>query len=118
MFQKLVGVIILLLAALLVACGGNPSSDGTPITIVATEFKFEPATITVTPGQAVKLTLKNEGVIDHSWSLQAVGFKITALPGKSETKIFTAPTAPGTYDVDCDIAGHKDAGMSGKLVVK
>ena len=39
MFQKLVGIIILLFAALLVACGGSATGDGTPITIVAKEFK-------------------------------------------------------------------------------
>ncbi len=118
MFQKRVGIIFLLLAMLLVACGGNAGGDGTPITIVAKEFKFEPAEITVAPGQAVKLTLKNEGVIDHDLMIKAIGFKITAQPGKSETKTFVAPTAPGTYDIDCDIAGHKDAGMTGKLIVK
>lgn len=118
MFQKWVAIIFFVSAALLVACGGNASGDGTPITIVAKEFKFEPAEITVTPGQAVKLTLKNEGVIDHDLIIQAIGFKITAQPGRSETKTFIAPAAPGTYAIDCDIAGHKDAGMAGKLIVR
>lgn len=118
MFQKLIGIIFLLFAVLLVACGGNAGGDGTPITIVAKEFKFEPTTITVASGQAIKLTLKNEGVIDHDLIIKAIGFKILAGPGKSETKTFIAPTAPGTYDIDCDIAGHKDAGMTGKLIVK
>lgn len=118
MIQKASGIIVLLLAALLVACGGNASSDGTPVTIVAKEFKFEPAEMTVAPGQAIKLTLKNEGVIDHDLMIKAIGFKILAGPGKAETKTFIAPTAPGTYDIDCDVAGHKDAGMTGKLIVK
>lgn len=112
------GSIVLGLALLLVACGGNTGGEGTPMTIVAKEFKFEPATITVAPGQVIKLTLKNEGVIDHDLMIRAIGFKIIAPPGKSETKTFVAPTAPGTYDIDCDIAGHKDAGMIGKLVVR
>ena len=118
MLQKLVGIIFLVSAALLVACGGNAGGDGTPITIVAKEFKFEPATITVTPGQAVKLTLKNEGVIDHDLMIKAVGFKILVGPGKAETKMFVAPAAPGTYDIECNVAGHKDAGMIGTFVVK
>lgn len=117
MSQKLVGIIFLVLAALLVACG-NASGDGTPVTIVAKEFGFTPSTITATPGQAIKLTVKNEGVIDHDLVIKAVGLKILAAPGKSETKTFTAPTAPGTYDIECDVAGHKEAGMTGKLIVK
>lgn len=118
MFQKLVGIIFLLFATMLMACGGSAPSDGTPVTIVAKEFKFEPTTITATPGQAIKLTLQNDGVIEHDLMIQAVGFKLTAQPGKAATKTFIAPTAPGTYDITCDVAGHKDAGMIGKLIVK
>lgn len=103
----------------LVACGGSGASGNTiDITVTATEFKFEPAVITVASGQAVNFTLKNQGSIDHNWMFQAIGFKITAVPGKSATRSFVAPTAPGTYDITCDVAGHSDAGMTGKLIVK
>ena len=115
----LVAAVALALVAL-AACDSSTrrGGAGTRITVTATEFKFEPATLTVGRGETINLTVKNTGAIEHTWVFKAVGFKMTVGPGKAETKTFTAPTAPGTYDIDCDVAGHKDAGMSGKLVVK
>lgn len=115
-------IAIALLALVLTACGGGASSSSNAnavnITVTTTEFKFDPATITVAPGQTVNLTVNNKGSIEHTWVLKAANVKITVQPGKSETKTFTAPTTPGTYPIDCDIAGHKEAGMVGQLIVK
>jgi uncharacterized cupredoxin-like copper-binding protein len=48
--------------------------------------------------------------------LPSQNIKITIEPGQTATKTFTAPAA-GTYDIVCDEAGHKEAGMVGKLIV-
>jgi plastocyanin len=118
----LMGTMLIVVALALVACGGGATTGGgasaVSITVTLTEFKFDPATITVAPGQTVNLTVKNTGSIDHTFVIPSANVKVTAGPGKTETKTFTAPTAAGTYDIDCDIAGHKEAGMVGKLVVK
>jgi azurin len=39
-------------------------------------------------------------------------------PGERQEVVFTAPTAPGTYDYICTFAGHHAAGMFGTMVVK
>ncbi len=102
------------------ATGGTASGSGSPlnVTVTATEFKFDPATINAAPGQTINVTLKNTGSVDHTFVFAPANFKMTVAAGKSDTKSFTAPAAAGTYDFDCDIAGHKEAGMVGKLVVK
>jgi len=48
-----------------------------------------------------------------------------AITGKGAGKIvpkgtstFTATFAPGTYTYFCEVPGHKEAGMEGKLTVK
>lgn len=115
---------VALAAIMLSACGGGAAGGGSNapaplnITINATEFKYDPATINAAPGQTVNITLKNTGSVDHTFVLPAVNFKMTVSAGKSDTKTFTAPTAPGTYPFNCDIAGHKEAGMVGNLIVK
>ncbi len=38
------------------------------VTVVMKEFKFEPATIHLKAGEAVALTIKNEGTVEHEWS--------------------------------------------------
>lgn len=123
MIQRTIFLILLVgLAIALSACGGGASSSNNAnavnMTVTTTEFKFDPATITVAPGQPINLTVNNKGSIEHTWVLKAANVKITVQPGKSETKTFTAPTTPGTYPIDCDIAGHKEAGMMGQLIVK
>ncbi|MBI5715993.1 MAG: cupredoxin domain-containing protein, partial [Chloroflexi bacterium] len=42
---------------------------------------------------------------------------IAVAMGKSGTLEFT-PTKAGTYEFFCTVAGHKEAGMKGTLVVK
>ncbi|MBI5030760.1 MAG: cupredoxin domain-containing protein [Chloroflexi bacterium] len=115
---------ISILAIALSACGGGAAGSNTSgaaalnVTITGTEFKFDPATINATPGQTINVTLKNTGSVEHTLVFAPANFKMLVQPGKSDTKSFTAPTAPGTYDIVCDVAGHKEAGMVGKLVVK
>ena len=112
--------VVALMAVALVACGGGssgPSASGVNVTVTMTEFKFDPMIVTVSPGQTVNLTLKNTGSIEHTWVVVGTNIKFTVAAGKTDTKTFTAPAA-GTYVIDCDIAGHKEAGMVGQLIVK
>ena len=119
---KIIVLFAILASAMLVACGSGsaPTTDGNAVnlTVTAKEFSFDPNTLTVAPGQTVNLTLKNDGSIEHTVMIAAINFKLTAPAKNSASKIFTAPTTPGTYSFICDVAGHEASGMSGKLVVK
>ena len=115
--------VVALFALALAACGGgaaSSSSGGTAlnVTITATEFKYDPAVINATPGQTINLTLKNNGSVQHTFVFATSNVKMTVDPGKSATQTFTAPASAGTYTFECDIAGHKEAGMVGQLIVK
>ena len=114
-------IVVVLAAVLLAACGGGGGGGGSGaalnVTISATEFKFDPATINAAPGQTINLTVTNKGAIEHNFVLPQANVKFTTDPGKTSTKTFTAPAA-GTYVIDCDIPGHKEAGMVAQLVVK
>jgi plastocyanin len=116
--------VVALASLALAACGGGASTGSSSggsalnVTVNATEFKFDPATINATPGQTINLTVKNVGTIQHTFVLNAANVKLTIDPGKSVTQTFTAPATAGSYQYECDIAGHKEAGMVGQLVVK
>ncbi|MBI5031954.1 MAG: cupredoxin domain-containing protein [Chloroflexi bacterium] len=136
--------VIMLVAGLtlgLVACsGGAPSSKSAQqFTIQVNEFSFQPATIEVSVGQPVKLTLQNKGSVEHDWSIQKIpvidvkeigqsehnmggsstkpDLHMSAKNGKSAELEFM-PTRAGTYQILCTVAGHKEAGMVGTLIVK
>ncbi len=119
--RTIVFLTVIALAAVLVsACGGGAggAASAQTVTVTATEFKFDPATINATPGQTINLTVKNNGTTQHTFVLSQANVKLTIDPGKTVNQTFTAPTAAGTYPFECDIAGHKEAGMVGQLVVK
>jgi plastocyanin len=113
--------LVALMTLALAACGGGSSGGGNSplnVSMTATEFKYDPNVINASPGQTINLTVKNIGSVQHTWVLDQGNIKMTIDPGKSETKTFTAPTAPGTYQFYCDEPGHKEAGMVGQLIVK
>jgi uncharacterized cupredoxin-like copper-binding protein len=128
----------LVLTFTLAACGGAAPDSTTPRTVMLTlnEFQFQPAEITVNVGQPVKLVLKNNGTVLHDFvstdamvevmeehgAMHDMGGMPTAMhaaieAGQQGTLEFKA-TQAGTYTFYCTIAGHKEAGMTGKLIVK
>ncbi len=101
-------VVLLALVAAFVLYGIN-QAEATPqnvsVTIVASDFKYEPATIKVKSGQQVHLTFKNLGTIMHDMELKELHDGTKARPGKEALLNFTAPT-PGVYKFACSIPGH------------
>lgn len=129
---------VLLFATFLSACAGGPAP--TKVTVTMTEFGFEPKTISVTAGSPVELTLVNEGAVEHDFVVEVIAvtdvsssntgehhmsteehseydLHTSTAAGETSTLAFT-PTEAGTYQIICSVPGHKDAGMTGELIVK
>ncbi len=86
------------------------------IKVVAKEFAFAPKAITVPTG-TVQFVVTNTGAVEHSFVIDALKVKSqTITPGKTVT--FTAIVKAGTYQVYCDVPGHKDIGMVATLAAK
>lgn len=66
--RKTAIVTIGLLALIVGACGGGETvADGGEVTIVMTEYQFEPSEIRLAPGTTVTFVLSNEGEKDHEF---------------------------------------------------
>jgi plastocyanin len=120
---SLAGLVVIMLA--LVACGAPPAAgSGTSgIKVTATDFKFDPTDLTLKAGQKVKLTIANKGTVEHTWMLKDAGGKelsqtLTVKIGETKSLEFTAPSTAGVYNIVCDVAGHKELGMVGKVTVQ
>ena len=126
-------------ALVLAACSGT-TSNATPagpkvINVTMQEFSFQPSEISVRVGQPVKIVLANKGAVLHDFSSPDARVEMTESHGAThemagmDVKMHAAveagqigtlefkPTQAGTYTFNCTVAGHKDAGMVGKLVV-
>ena len=126
-------IFIMLSSLLLAACGGSggSSQNSTSIQTTMSEFAYTPNTWTVPAGQKITLTLVNKGTVEHDWVLMKapvtppfsatnqpnVIFSAKTAPGATNVVSFTAPSSAGEYEIVCDVPGHLEAGMSGKLTV-
>lgn len=136
----------LVLALSLAACAANTADPGDAsstqpreVTLTMQEFAFEPAEISATVGQPVKLTLVNKGALLHDFTSMDAEVEVMSMDegaehemdemdmemmrlhtavdiGHTETIEFT-PTQAGTYTFFCTVEGHQEAGMGGKIVV-
>lgn len=88
------------------------------ITLTGKEFSFEPPKLTVKAGEKINLTLKNNGNAPHTFAIEGTSVTTPIVqPGKETTITFSMDTA-GKYTFFCSVAGHKDAGMQGDLIVQ
>ncbi len=119
----LMGVLV---SALLAACGGGGSSEAASgpqsFAVTTTEFQFSPNSFTVKVGDNLTFTVTNKGTVEHTFVIRSTDgsselAKLSVQPGETKSLDFTAKAA-GVYPIVCDIAGHKEAGMTGTLTVK
>jgi uncharacterized cupredoxin-like copper-binding protein len=115
---------VLASVALLGACGGGgeeePSeASGPPIQISETEFKIDPADVSVDQTGTVTLHVVNNGEIDHALEVEGGGIEEeTDTIGPGESADLTVDLSEtGSYVLYCPIGNHRAQGMEGALTV-
>jgi plastocyanin len=78
------------------------------------DFYFEPTVLTGKAGQKVELELKNEGNVEHSFTLASQGIDKDLEPGDEGEVTVTIPKS-GAISFFCKY--HKNEGMAGALAV-
>ncbi len=87
------------------------------VDIIAADFHFSPADITVRAGEWVVVELSNEDDVVHDWMVEGMAnVDVPARPGQT-AKLRFVLDEPGTYRIACSIPGHAEAGMTGTLTV-
>lgn len=118
----LLALVAVLALGLLAGCGGGGGAAAKTLTVNMGEggaYKFSPDNLSLTKGETVNVTIVNKDSAQaHTFILTDFNVKSTQVaPGKTETLKFTA-SKTGEFSFICDVPGHKDGGMTGKLVVK
>lgn len=141
MRRSLVVVLSVFALTLLSACGGgeNATSSNPPpapnggghddhgesspavegarrIEVNATSFAFDPDEIEITAGEDVAIVLSSEDIL-HDFTVDGLDVHVAAERGETAEGGLRADE-PGEYTYYCTIAGHRDAGMAGTLIVE
>ena len=115
MNKKVFAIVTAAVMAVLVltACGGGAQPEG--IVIKGEDIAFSPKDVSAKAGE-ITITFQNTGSIEHSLIIEGLGVKLEKVqPGESAST--TVQAAAGTYEMLCDVPGHKEAGMVGTLTI-
>ncbi len=108
-------------AGFFAACGSDDNGDtasgdtaggDTALTVNATDFKFDPTTLTAKAGEAVTFTIKNDGKVEHNLTIEDL--KVEQDVGDGKTASQTATPKAGSFEYHCNY--HPDS-MKGTLTV-
>jgi plastocyanin len=83
----------------------------------AFDIGFREKELKIGPGKA-RIEMVNEGAIAHTFVLEGVtGGKKLSTPSGGAKDSAAFDVQPGTFTYFCDIPGHRQGGMEGKLIV-
>lgn len=126
--STLAAVLAVAVALLAAGCGGGGGEDdqgdgqaaAETIQVTATEFAFEPATVTVDAPGTYTFVVANEGEAPHALAIEGPGVdEETATVEAGETAELTVEIAEaGEYRIVCPVDGHEEQGMTGTLVAE
>jgi len=85
------------------------------VEFVAYDIYFEPKEATIPANTDVTAVIRNDGAAPHNFSIDELGIDVDIAPGETKETVINAPA--GEYEYYCNVPGHKEAGMVGKLIV-
>ena len=107
LLASIVGLLVL------VGCQSPPPE----LTVVMTDFAFEPKQLTLQPGQRATLLLQNKGATEHNLEIPELRVNSQSVAPGQSTKLEVAGPAR-VYKLICTIPGHEDQGMVGELRIQ
>jgi plastocyanin len=94
--------------------GTKTASSSGKTEVELDDFYFEPTVLRGKPGEQVKLELKNESKVEHTFTIDSQGIDQDLQPGDEAEVMVTIPKS-GTVSFYCKF--HKSSGMAGALAV-
>lgn len=95
----------------------TPVAEGARrIEVGASSFEFDPDELTVEAGEDIAIVLSSDDVL-HDFTIDEIEVHVAADAGETAEGGLRADE-PGTYTYHCTVAGHREGGMEGTLVVE
>jgi len=86
-------------------------------TVLGSNYKFEPSSITVKKGDTVKITFNNTGGF-HDFALDEFNIKTSVIPSNQSATVQFVADKVGTFQYYCSVGNHRAMGMQGNLIVQ
>lgn len=104
--------------------GGGAAENAAPeaaaalptVEVAAVDLAFNPPSFSIPPDTDIQVTLNNQGALQHNWVVIDQGLE-TALLNGGDSGSVTVNLPAGTYNLECSVPGHAQAGMIGVLTV-
>jgi plastocyanin len=94
--------------------GSKDIGTATKVSIELDDLYFSPTFIKAAPGAVVEISLKNEGTVKHTFTIDATSTNVELEKGQKSTVKVTLP-ASGALAFYCSI--HRGSGMQGAFSV-
>lgn len=86
------------------------------VNLNAEDIMWDPITIEAKVNQPIRITVRNEGALDHNLVIEEYDINVLLSPGDIEVVELTVDHA-GTVTYICNIPGHEEAGMVGQIII-
>lgn len=103
------------LVAALVAVGRG--ADDSSVRVSMSDFAFDPDPVSLGQGER-RLTIVNDGLVAHDFVVPELGKGTPDLPPGGEMVLDLSQQPTGTYEVICDLPGHREAGMVTEITLR
>jgi plastocyanin len=117
-----------LTAAFLAGCGEEEKgarttatvAAGQPVSVVGSEYAFDPANVVLEGAGRVKFSLRNAGVLAHNLKVFDGERELGGTPSfpGGRTESGEVDLEPGRYRLVCTVGNHEELGMVGTLEVR
>jgi plastocyanin len=96
------------------ATTGGADAGGQTLNFVSADIEYTSAPSAASSGEAT-VVLDNQGQLEHYVVIDELGLEVEAEGGESAEG--SVALEPGTYTYYCKVPGHREAGMEGELTV-
>lgn len=86
------------------------------VEVSAVDLAFEPTELFIAADTDVKITLTNNGMLQHDFTIEGTDYQ-TELLNDGESDSITVNLPAGKFTFFCSVPGHREAGMEGQLSV-
>lgn len=114
--RKLTFALIAIAGIVTASCGAGAAQTPS-VRVTLSDFKFTPNPIEIPANTKFALQLTNSGAVEHDITAKDLGLHLLVGTAK-RVEQEVGPLKPGEYEIYCGVAGHKEVGMVGKIVVK